>query len=129
MITKIKNNIYNFLSSIEQKIDWNLILKIYDPLIIIFIFLKIALFILAFFILIPHYFIEISDTLTNIIYIIISLYCIIKFGPWSESKFIKKDSNVIFRAGILLFSSSILGELIGSKTKFIQNNISKTINK
>ena len=129
MISEFINYIYNYLSFIEKKINWNLVLKIYKPIIIIFIISKITIFILAFFIEIPRYIIEISQTLSNIIYIAIALYCIMKFGPWSHSKFIKKDSEIIFRAGILLLSSSILGELIESKSKILQYKVNKSINK
>lgn len=129
MITNFINYIYDYLSFIEKKINWNLLLKIYKPIIIIFIISKITIFLLAFFIEIPRYIIDISQTLSNIIYIAIALYCIMKFGPWSNSKFIKKDSEIIFRAGILLLSSSILGELIESKSKILQYKVNKSINK
>lgn len=129
MISKFRNLIYNYLSNIEQNISWNMVYSIYQPLIILFIILKVSIFIFGFFLTIPLNIITLSQTVTNIIYIAISLYCIIKFGPWSKSKFNKNDSEIIYRAGLLLFGSSLLGELIKSNTKIIQDEINKSFNK
>ena len=123
MLHKLYKFVFDKLSKIEQKIPWNTVLQYYEPLILVFIMFKIGLFIFGIFNNIPNYIIYISSTATNIIYILISLYIIIKFGPWSKSKFVKKDSNIIYRAGLLLFSSSILGQFIKSNTIIVQHEL------
>ena len=128
-MSKLYKSIFDTLGNIEQTIPWNKILNFYEPILFLFIILKVIIFIFSLFYNIPTFIFNYSTTITNIIYILISLYLIIKFGPWSKSKFIKKDSNIIYKAGLLLLSSSILGQFIKSNTIVVKDELHKYLHK
>ena len=115
LITKIYSNLGNY----EKKIPWNKVFSVYEIIIFLYLLGKISIFIIGFFLPVPNILIQYSHIITNILNVTISLYLIIKFGPWSKSKFNNKEKSLVFKAGIFLFASTIIGQFIEQQGKLL----------
>jgi len=69
--------------------------------------------------------------LRNILQLYISIFLLYKFNPFKNKKIIldNVDTNIIFNAAILLFTSSIIGEYIKYRYESIKNEKIKKNNK
>ena len=120
--------LYSNLGNYEKKIPWNKVFSVYEIIFFLYLLGKISIFLLGFFIPVPNLLIEYSKIITNILNITISIYLIVKFGPWSKSKFNNKEKSLLYEAGLFLFASTILGQFIEQQGKLFlsQTNIYKT---
>ena len=113
------NKLYSNLGNYEKKIPWKKVFSVYEVLIFLYLLGKISIFIIGFFTPVPELLIDYSNILTNIVNITISLYLIIKFGPWSKSKINNKEKSLIYKAGMILFASTIIGQFIEQQGKLL----------